>query len=150
MTVANFSPGTTSIASNPTDEVVAPWRRVWRSVFGRTRRGQIARLLGHHPPTGLKWSRIVMEQETKRMVSALRPENLSCLEISGDAWKEFGFKSYKQTQFPDFDICEHVLDERFDFVVADQVFEHLLWPYRAGRHVYQMLKPAGHFLITTP
>src|SRR5881394_265366 len=137
-------------AADVTGEAVAPWRKLWRGVFGKKRRGQIARLLGHHPATGSKWSRIVMEQETRRLVAALHPENLTCLEISGDAWKEFGFKGYTQTQYPQFDICEHVLPQQFDFIVADQVFEHLLWPYRAGKHVFQMLKPGRYFLVTTP
>jgi len=30
------------------------------------------------------------------------------------------------------------------------VFEHLKWPYRAGRNVHAMLKPGGHFVISTP
>ena len=35
-------------------------------------------------------------------------------------------------------------------VIADQVFEHLPWPYRAVQNVYQMVKPGGYFLISTP
>jgi SAM-dependent methyltransferase len=42
------------------------------------------------------------------------------------------------------------LPSRFDLIIADQVFEHLLWPYRAGRNVRSMVKPGGHFLMTTP
>jgi hypothetical protein len=30
------------------------------------------------------------------------------------------------------------------------VFEHLLWPYRAGRNVHAMLAPGGNFLLSTP
>src|SRR5205823_6255879 len=37
-----------------------------------------------------------------------------------------------------------------DLVIAEQVFEHLPWPYRAARNVFKMLKPGGHFLMTTP
>ena len=38
----------------------------------------------------------------------------------------------------------------FDLIIAEQVWEHLLWPYRAGRHVLEMLRPGGYFLVTTP
>ena len=42
------------------------------------------------------------------------------------------------------------LDDTFDLIIAEQVFEHLLWPYRAARNVHRMLRPGGSFLITTP
>ena len=42
------------------------------------------------------------------------------------------------------------LDREFDLIIADQVFEHLPWPMRAGRNVYQMLRPGGYFIIATP
>ncbi|MEE3502312.1 methyltransferase domain-containing protein [Acidiphilium acidophilum] len=52
--------------------------------------------------------------------------------------------------YPAYDICNDRLDRQFDLVIADQVFEHLLWPYRAGRHVFDMVKPGGHFMVMTP
>jgi hypothetical protein len=36
-----------------------------------------------------------------------------------------------------------------DIIIAEQVFEHLLWPYRAVRNVFQMLTPNGALLVTT-
>jgi hypothetical protein len=33
--------------------------------------------------------------------------------------------------------------------LPSKYFEHLLWPYRAVRHVYQMLNEDGVFLLTT-
>jgi len=76
--------------------------------------------------------------------------NLNTLEISAERWKDFGFKSYQSTSYQEYDICESVLDERFDLIVAEHVFEHLLRPYHAGRNIYQMLEEGGHFLISTP
>ena len=97
------------------------------------------------------WSRLVMNQTTAELVSSLQPETLKVLEISGDAWgKRETFKEYKSLHFPDFDICETALEEKFDLIIAEQVFEHLLWPYKAARNVYEMLNPGGHFLVTTP
>ena len=97
-----------------------------------------------------QWARIVMNQETDRLVRTLDWQNASVLEISGQKWKNFGFRSYRSVDFPDYDLCSGALDEKFDIIIVEQVFEHLLWPYRAVRNVLQMLKPNGGFLISTP
>jgi SAM-dependent methyltransferase len=96
------------------------------------------------------WNRVVMNAETRKIVAGLNPERLEALEISGESWKDFGFKSYRSVHYPEYDVCAGPLREQFDLIIAEQVFEHLPWPYRAGRHVFQMLRPGGFFLITTP
>ena len=98
-----------------------------------------------------QWFRIVMNQETIKIVDALGPSQLQVLEISGNYWNRPGlFKSYISREYPAFDICDRPLDDTFDLIIAEQVFEHLLWPYRAARNVHRMLRPGGSFLITTP
>jgi SAM-dependent methyltransferase len=98
-----------------------------------------------------QWARIVMNRETRSLVQRLKPENLDVFEISGTTWEQsFRYKSYTPSFYPDFDICKDVLDQQFDLIIAEQVFEHLTHPFRAARNVYQMLRPGGHFLITTP
>jgi SAM-dependent methyltransferase len=53
--------------------------------------------------------------------------------------------------YPEYDVCDGPLwESAFDLVIAEQVFEHLRWPYRAARNVHQMLRPGGYFLMTTP
>lgn len=106
-------------------------------------------LLGTTKPS-INWSRVVMLQETEKLVSELQPSELKVLEISGTHWQKAGFKEYKTANYPEYDVCEVSLQETFDLIIAEQVFEHLLWPYRAGKNVYQMLNPGGHFLISTP
>ena len=96
------------------------------------------------------WGRIVMNRETNKLVQKLSPGRLKALEISGTYWKATGFTEYKTVSYPDFDICEEVLGETFDLIIAEQVFEHLKWPYRGGRNVLKMLNSGGHFLVTTP
>jgi SAM-dependent methyltransferase len=77
--------------------------------------------------------------------------NLDVLEVSaGNYWRTLPFRSFREANFPEFDICENVLDQKFDLIIADQVFEHLLWPRRAAQNVRAMLKPGGRFLMTTP
>jgi SAM-dependent methyltransferase len=96
------------------------------------------------------WCRVVMDDATLKLVLDLKYSDLSVLEISGEKWKELGFQSYKSMLYPEYDICEKVLDEKFDLIIAEQVFEHLLYPYKAMKNVYSMLNKGGYFLITTP
>jgi SAM-dependent methyltransferase len=97
------------------------------------------------------WARTVMYRECFKLLRELGPANLDVLEISaGTTWKALGFQSFTEANFPEFDVCSMTLPSRFDLIIADQVFEHLLWPYRAGRNVHSMLKPGGYFLVSTP
>lgn len=98
-----------------------------------------------------QWLRIVMNRETEKLVAGLKPETLKALEISGNNWDRANlFREYKAVDYPEYDVCAGPYPDTFDLIFAEQVFEHLLWPYRAGRNVYQMLNPGGHFLISTP
>ncbi len=98
-----------------------------------------------------QWLRIVMDRETQRLVGALDVEKLRVLEISGTSWQgRFPFRSYRSVSYPEFDVCDAPLDEQFDLIIAEQVWEHLLRPYRAARNVHQMLSDGGKFLVTTP
>ncbi len=98
-----------------------------------------------------QWMRVVMNRELDRIISELTPSNLKTCEISGRYWERSNFfGSYIVLEYPDFDLCEGPHPETFDLIIAEQVFEHLLWPYRAGRNVHTMLNPGGWFLITTP
>jgi SAM-dependent methyltransferase len=49
-----------------------------------------------------------------------------------------------------YDVCAEPLARSFDMIIAEQVFEHLLWPHRAAKNVYEMLRPGGYFLVATP
>jgi SAM-dependent methyltransferase len=106
-------------------------------------------LIGYNAGAG-HWCRIEMDKATNEIVRKLEFKALKTLEISGDKWRSFGFKSYESVFFPAYDICKQPLDRQYDLIIAEQVFEHLLWPYRAGRNVIDMMNPGGYFLITTP
>jgi hypothetical protein len=98
-----------------------------------------------------QWLRIVMNRETRKLVESLGPSRLKVLEISGNYWSQPGlFQQYRTADYPEFDICASPLDDSFDLIIAEQVFEHVLWPYRAGKNVYQMLSLGGAFLVSTP
>jgi SAM-dependent methyltransferase len=98
-----------------------------------------------------QWARVVMDAATERFVRSLDYTALDALEISGRKWASFGFKSYRSAAYPDYDLCERPLaTEEFNLVIAEQVLEHVLWPYRAVRHAWAMLRPGGVLLVTTP
>ncbi len=98
------------------------------------------------------WARVVMNSETIQIVRDLNPDRVSALEISGDRWRTLvPFKRYENISYPSYDLCNGPLpDNSYDLIIAEQVFEHLPWPIRAGKNVYAMLRPGGHFLMTTP
>ena len=97
------------------------------------------------------WVREVMDAETAKLVQQVSHPEMSVLEISGNKWGQKGtFKKYTSADYPEYDVCKGPLTEKFDLIIAEQVFEHLQWPYRAGRNIYQMLNPGGYFLISTP
>lgn len=96
------------------------------------------------------WCRHVMNDEVQKKVRSLEYKKMAVLEISGTAWKDFGFKSYESVSYPEFDICKDVLDKTYDIVIAEQVFEHIKDPSSAADNVLSMLKKRGLFIITTP
>lgn len=76
---------------------------------------------------------------------------LDALEISaGWKWRERQWGSFTEMNWPDHDICNDVLDRQFDIIIADNVWEHLPFPYRATRNVHAMLRPCGWFINITP
>ncbi|MBC9073652.1 methyltransferase domain-containing protein [Thauera sp. CAU 1555] len=97
------------------------------------------------------WTRTVMYRECKALIRELGPERLDAMEISaGDKFQQLPFRSFTEMNYPEYDICKDRLPGEFDLIIADQVWEHLLWPYRATRNVHAMLRPGGYFLVTTP
>jgi SAM-dependent methyltransferase len=102
-------------------------------------------------PDDEHWVRVVMNRQTRQWVDALSPEKLDALEISGDWWSAgTKFRSYRSLFLEQLDICHQMLPEKFDLILAEQVFEHVASPRTAARNVFEMLRPNGYFLITTP
>lgn len=119
-----------------------------RPILGWRRRQQVRALFTRRDNP--HWGRIVMDRETEKLVRKLPYAQLEVLEIAGEKWMPFGFKSYVSVDYPAYDLCKDPLPGRFDLVIAEQVFEHLLRPYVALRNVEAMLRPGGYVLLTTP
>jgi SAM-dependent methyltransferase len=101
-----------------------------------------------------------MDAETEKLVSSWNASSLNAIEISGTGWNEAGFASYLTLEYPEFDVCapsdswpdkiRNLAIGTADLVIAEQVWKHLRFPYRAGQNVLKMLRPGGRFLLTTP
>lgn len=98
----------------------------------------------------VSWTRKVLIDEKTKLLQEISARDRAVLEISGERWEAFGFKSYTNIFYPEFDICRDVLPSRFDLIIAEQVFEHVRYPWRAAKHVREMLRDDGYFLISTP
>ena len=112
---------------------------------------QLAQKLVGHTEESL--SRVVMNRTTREWIDALPTDQMDAFEISGCFWKkrvQKPWKSYTEGWYPEFDICSAPSGKQYDIVFAEQVFEHLAYPYRAIKNVYAMLRPGGYFLTTTP
>jgi len=123
-----------------------------RSLFARATDFLIRRSCALIPgQTHQHWARIVMDRTTLDYIRSLPTNEYDVLEISGNSWRDRSpFRSYTSVEYPDFNICSMTLSRKFDLIIAEQVFEHLLWPYRAGKNVWNMLRNGGQFLITVP
>jgi Methyltransferase domain len=97
-----------------------------------------------------KWSRVILRQSACQIINELHPHKLNTLEISGRYYSKMKFRRYRSIMYPNYDVCEAPLPDEFDLIIAEQVFEHLLWPFRAGKNVFQMLSTGGYFFISTP
>ena len=110
----------------------------------------LQKLVGH---TEESLSRVVMNRTTREWIDALPTDQMDAFEISGCFWKrrvQKPWKSYTEGWYPEFDICAAPSGKQYDIIFAEQVFEHLAYPYRAVKNVYAMLRPGGYFLTTTP
>jgi len=93
-----------------------------------------------------------MNREIERFIRSLDCSHIDALEISGSGSQhKYNFRSYQTTAYPEYDVCQAPLAlQQFDIIIAEQVFEHVLRPDRAAANVYQMLRPGGFFVISTP
>jgi SAM-dependent methyltransferase len=100
----------------------------------------------------VQWCRVMMNREIEQFIRSLNCSQIDALEISGTGSEgRYDFRSYRTVRYPDYDVCEGPLaKEQFDLVIAEQVFEHILRPDRAAANIFQMLRPGGVFVISTP
>lgn len=119
-------------------------------IFIKWQMSKIGKILGYDRTP---WLRVEQHRDWKEKFRKMSPEKLNVLEISpdiGGTWKNIGFKNYQFVEYPAFDICSMSMDEKFDLIIADNVFEHIKNPDEAAKNVYKMLQPDGVFFVATP
>lgn len=98
-----------------------------------------------------QWQRVVMNDEIAAHIERLGPERRSAAEISGDAHVKRGWKEFCSLNYPDFDLCAPIsTTERYDVVICEQVLEHVVDPFLAGRHLFELCRPGGEAIVSTP
>jgi len=92
-----------------------------------------------------------MDETTKNLVQDSNPAELDVCEVSGSAWRDiFPWRSYIDKEYPEFDVCLQPFDKVYGLIIAEQVFEHIRYPSRAAKNIFDGLRPGGYALITTP
>jgi len=136
---------------------VQPWPGLWRSLReGVAWRWRWVVLPGIKRLVGIRneqWCRVVSNRDNETFVRGLDCRLLDVVEISpgNERWRFFPFKSHVCTTYPDYDLCSGPFKkEAFDLIIAEQVLEHVQRPDRAARSAWEMLRPGGWFLVTTP
>jgi len=102
------------------------------------------------------YNRIAYTQVTAEWMKEIDASNLDAAEISGTGGEGHGFKSHVSFEYPEYDICSGPIRGTdgevltFDIILAEQVWEHLEFPYAATRNVLKMLRPGGFFWLAVP
>jgi len=79
---------------------------------------------------------VVLYKELDTILSELPVGSMDAFEISGDRLKYIGFRSFTSKSYPEFDVCDGLLEQTFDMIICEQIFEHLLYPHRAAKKIF--------------
>lgn len=101
-------------------------------------------------PPERQWMRQVMNRDVEEVMRSLPPEACETVEVSGHLRADMGWKSYTALAYPAFDLCGPRPSESFDFVICEQVLEHVPDPVAAGRNLHALCRPGGQVLVSTP
>jgi SAM-dependent methyltransferase len=99
------------------------------------------------------WERYPTYKQIKIDISNLDLSKMKVLEISaGEYWREnFKFRSYNSLNYPEYDICKTInINQKFDLIIADNVWEHIKYPNKATKNVFNLLNDGGYFLLIVP
>ena len=97
------------------------------------------------------WQRVAMNHAADARIEALDPTSHSAVEISGAAHAGRSWKEYVTLDYPEFDICAPLTEERrFDVVICEQVLEHVEDPWVATENLRGLCVPGGLVIVSTP
>lgn len=97
------------------------------------------------------WVRVVMNRDIRTHIASWPWADLDALEVSGQGFKDMGWRTYRDLQYPAFDLCAPLAEEEIaDVTICEQVLEHVPDPITATRNLLQLLRPGGHLIVNTP
>jgi SAM-dependent methyltransferase len=103
------------------------------------------------PDAAGHWQRVAMNHAADARIEALDPTTHSAVEISGASHAGRAWKEYVTLDYPDFDICAPLTEERrFDVVICEQVLEHVEDPCAAAENLRDLCVPDGLVIVSTP
>jgi SAM-dependent methyltransferase len=97
-----------------------------------------------------QWLRMVMDEHVTQRLGRLPRHELDAVEVSGDKYRDEGWRSYRSIHWPQHDICDPSLIEPADVIIADQVLEHVPRPWRAIQNMRRLCRDGGLIVVTTP
>jgi SAM-dependent methyltransferase len=103
------------------------------------------------PDAAGHWQRVAMNHAADARLEALDPTTHSAVEISGATHAGRPWKEYVVLDYPEFDICAPLTEERrFDVVICEQVLEHVEDPWAAAENLRGLCVPDGLVIVSTP
>jgi len=92
-----------------------------------------------------------MNQSVAAKIDSLGPEKLNVAEISGDLHSHRPWSEYTALSWPEFDLSAPLTQKRsFDLVICEQVLEHVPDPWAAARNLFELCRPGGRLIVSTP
>lgn len=74
-------------------------------------------------------------------------------DVGGKGYEErialFGIKPDVYDLSYGFDICKTPLPKKYDLILCNNTFEHIIDPYQAAKNIVESLKPGGLLFLTT-
>lgn len=97
------------------------------------------------------WQRLVLNESVRGRIAAADPPSCSAVEISGCAHRAEPWREYATLDYPDFDLCAPLEEQRrFDVVICEQVLEHVVDPIAAAINLGELCVPGGQVIVSSP
>lgn len=98
-----------------------------------------------------QWIRTVMLDDMTGFLRALPVADLEACECSSDTHAALGWKRHERLVYPGFDLTDPPANaDRYDVVLCEQVLEHVTDPWKATQTLFDLCRPGGYVVVSTP